>query len=645
MRHSFKRCIIIYSFFVLSLCATGLAQDSGSPSLQSVLLSNVDVQASVKADSGKPPGTFVFKVLDAYWVWRKHHQFSEVGTPAIRVVFSDGLDQRLLLDSILEEEDVFLVSRKQRRITVDLLASTGRVVLRTALSGQIFSVELQFRVNTKTPQLVRGSTCENYSVELEGRDGVSEFPFLGVDCLEQENTVIVSAVRPGKTTWLGGTGAFGVDPQSRLLRQSYRKSGFLGNSVRLGLVTAGGSVSRVHLKVKEKEPPRDPHFNADFGGQLAFRTFSGSRQLDDRRWLYGMKSEFRQENQFYNLRSFIEARALFEEFADFREHAFDLREGYISWHPFDAMRIKLGKQISAWGRADEINPTDAFTPRRLGMLLIDASSEQKTGQLLGELRWTQEKIGTLAFLMNPYLIPTDIFINGDRLERTRRTRQSQWGAGMRWDREWDIVETGVSFYNGLDPNGNIGLNRAFSLTQEFRRMAMVGVDAVLAADRFALRTEIARTWPLGRDYRIGEKRPELFAVGGFERQWDDGGGGIITQVIAKKIFHLDQGTFANTPFEAAETASRRYHLQNSEHMLAFSARVARSFWNDRFEAELFALKEWTTDNYFLRPKLRFTPKDHWKIQLGYEYYGGDDAGIFSFVRKNELGFLEVSRFF
>ncbi|GEM_PF-1434636 len=641
------RSIIIYSVFLHGLLLFGAfvhAQDSSTSlsNLQTVSVDSINIKASVSLGSDRPPGEFTFRPLDAFWVWRKAHQYSEVGTPAVRVVFSDGLDQRLLLDSVIEEQDVMLVSRKQRKITVDLLGSSARLKVRVASQGSVYTFELQFQLDLEVPQLVRGSTCENYGVDLIRREGPSGFPFLGVDCLEEENAIAVGIVRPGGTSWVASSDA---DRLNRVFRRTVKKSGFLGNDLHLRLVLPDGKAASFHLRVSEKKPANSPIFVPTFGGQLAARSFSGSRQLDDRRWLEGIKGDFRQENQIWNLRTYVEARALFEEFADLSERYFDLREGYLEWSPFGAVRLRVGKQLASWGRADEINPTDVFTPRRTGLLLVDASSEQKTGALLGELRWNSDWLGTFTAVGNPYLVPSDIYATGDRLQRTRPSRRSQWGGGFRWDRQWDLIETGLSFYNGVDPAGNLGLGQNYSVTQEFRRTAMLGLDGVLAADRFALRFEVARTWPLGRDYRIGEKRSEFFGVGGFERQWDDGSGGVITQIIAKKIFHLDQGTYAGSLFEAVETNSRRYHLQNEEYMLAFSARIARSFWNDRIEAEVFGLKEWTTDNYFLRPKIRYSPWDHWKIQVGYEYYGGTEVGIFSFVRRNELAFFEISRFF
>lgn len=77
----------------------------------------------------------------------------------------------------------------------------------------------------------------------------------------------------------------------------------------------------------------------------------------------------------------------------------DVREAYLAWRASDA-RIKAGRQLFAWGRADQLNPTDVFSARdhrrlvhddndmRLGINAVTAEIDTAGGVL--SLVWAPE---------------------------------------------------------------------------------------------------------------------------------------------------------------------------------------------------------------------------------------------------------------
>ena len=123
------------------------------------------------------------------------------------------------------------------------------------------------------------------------------------------------------------------------------------------------------------------------------------------------------------------------------EAGLDLREGYLSWRG-DGLRIKAGRQVFAWGKADRLNPTDVMTARdqrrlvededdnRLGIAAVTVQHDLAGGDL--SLIWAPEFRATelpqsftgLGFPLR-YDAPSD-------KERQGAVRYERFGATVDW---------------------------------------------------------------------------------------------------------------------------------------------------------------------------------------------------------------------
>lgn len=590
---------------------------------------------------------YIPQLVSASWVWRSMVAGTTQGAPALRIKVKDGLPAWWSLKSA-RGSFVNVVGRQDGVLTIDLSDKLGSItfVFYNGTTGQDQTLTLVVNATVERTYSVKHKTCANFrlSVSLEANPG--QAMYMGHSCEESENELLLYFVRSPGARWV--VPKIESESEPRLsYRFRLRKSGLLKTTRRfkMSLRDNEGRVSSFFVRLEER--PSDLHIplETSFNGSAAARFFGGSRKFDERRNLLGAKISATQENRLYGFRSFLEGRLFVEELKAPKHTDFDFREGYIDWYPVDTLRLRAGKQIVAWGRADEINPTDVFTPRRNGLLTVDAASEQKTGALVAQARWEHGLIGSIEADFIPRLISSDLYWDGEQVVKEDFAR-SQLGAGMRWDRQWGNLETGLAMFNGIDPQGHIGLSSTLSRQQKFRRVNMIGGDGAFTFEQWAARWEAAHTAVISHDFSVGERRPETFLVLGLERKWNDGLGGVIAQSIYKHVDDFDEATFEQTRLAPVEQASRQLHVQAKKNVSAFSVRINRLFLNDTLDVEFLTLKEVGTDHYLLRPKISYTPVDNWKVQVGYEFYGGSDGdGLFSLLKRNKLSFIQLARHF
>ncbi len=87
--------------------------------------------------------------------------------------------------------------------------------------------------------------------------------------------------------------------------------------------------------------------------------------------------------EFWGFKGFVDARVQGENLSRNTDLAADLREAFIekSFGDFD---FKLGRQITIWGRADKVNPTDVWSVKNLKLLTTD-DEDQRTGSLASQI--------------------------------------------------------------------------------------------------------------------------------------------------------------------------------------------------------------------------------------------------------------------
>jgi hypothetical protein len=381
---------------------------------------------------------------------------------------------------------------------------------------------------------------------------------------------------------------------------------------------------------------------ADLSGWASVRYFSGDRRFDELTDIGGLAGDLKAKASAGNFRAFAEARAYLETSTQ-PQNTVDPREGYLEWNASDELRLRAGLQLVTWGRTDAVNPTDVMTPRLFGLLVTDPETEERTGTYVVQARYSSDRAGTFELDVVPLFRRSELQFGGAEIgAQDTGYGLEQAGAGIRWDKEWRSIDLGLSYFNGLDPLGNVGL-AGFAPIQYFRRIQMFGLDGATTLGPVGLRWETAYTQVLGKTGELGERMDDWFTVVGLDRRWEHVH--LLVQGAYKRVFGFDPGGYLLTPFAQIEADSRFFHLQQKESFFAFTARPSVTLFDDNLEAELLYLTEVGDASYAIRPKVSYRMGGHAKVAAGFEWWSDDPTGIFNLFSLNKLAFAELSYFF
>lgn len=173
----------------------------------------------------------------------------------------------------------------------------------------------------------------------------------------------------------------------------------------------------------------------------------------------------------------------------------DLREAYIGWTG-EGVRIKAGRQVFAWGRADRLNPTDILSARdyrrlvvddddtRLGIAAVSAQVDIAGGEL--SLIWAPEfRRTTLPQLVAPYRVPLYQRDPGNP-ESQFAVRYEQFGQSLDWSVTYAEAFDRVPWAERTDaPDGTL------AVTLNYPRHKMLGADIATTIADYGVRAEAA----------------------------------------------------------------------------------------------------------------------------------------------------------
>jgi hypothetical protein len=391
-------------------------------------------------------------------------------------------------------------------------------------------------------------------------------------------------------------------------------------------------------------------------GSIKGGYWTGSRELDDRKdlktvsfWLKGISPIGS------NGKAHLEGWIINQDFFRGNETKSLLREGYfdLTEGPVD---FRIGKQIIAWGRADQINPTDHLSPRDYTLLFPD-ENDQRFGSIALK---SSTEVGT-SFVHGfwiPFFKPNHIPIQQPPTPLGLREEEpnnafGQWGVKMESiGGNWD---GSVSYYDGFDLDPDIGLESQFvALNQppllnvllSHHRIQNFGIDGATAIGRFGLRGEAAFTMTEnseGSDPFI--KSPFFFLVIGGERTFLDYLNINLQFTFRNIINYHDPGDIADPLTRSIATEQALFNNQLDRISEGGSIRVGNKWYNETLEAEIAGIGTWTRHDSLLRPKITYAMTDRWKIILAADIYGGPEDSFFGNLSKNNAGYLEVSSHF
>lgn len=308
------------------------------------------------------------------------------------------------------------------------------------------------------------------------------------------------------------------------------------------------------------------------------------------------------------------------------------------------VEFKLGRQMTIWGRADAINPTDNLAPRDYTLPAPD-DGDQRHGNLAAQVN-AATGIGHVTGLWFPraasHTIPLAAqphvsYIGG-------RPAHSQWA--VKWDAGGDGLDGSLSYFHGFDPMpdlvpGGMGPGGVNVLLRN-QAVRTAGGDFSLARGNIVWRAEAAwmRTGSSGAD-DFTHKKPQLWLVAGGE--WSFGHGTTLgIQTVLQHVRGFQSPDAIADPV-AREIGWRQAATSNQTSAMqrGLTWRLAGRWWNDTLTAEINGVVMKPSHSGLWRTKLGYAIDDHWQVQAGTDYYFGPEKSFFGQLDKNKLVYVQL----
>jgi hypothetical protein len=311
----------------------------------------------------------------------------------------------------------------------------------------------------------------------------------------------------------------------------------------------------------------------------------------------------------------------------------DIREGLIE---LDAGPVKLraGRQLYAWGRADRVNPTDVLAPRDLSRLVVE-DEENRAGQLAVSVGVPLAE-GTLAAHwvpeFRPTTLPQDLAARG--LPLVRDTSDGAASYALRYERFGGAVDFALTASEGPDRVPWLAIGRAdgggATLALTHPRLRMIGADVATTLGNFGVRVETASYFQSNTALRgLTARRPTFAATLGVDRslrgQW---------LVIGQAILRRSAGVGPLDPSQSALAETNAViHGAWRKTIVGATLLVRKTLAENRGTAEVTGVIL-SGGGASLQARASITITDNLRVQLLGEHFDGPAGSFFGIQSPN-----------
>lgn len=337
-----------------------------------------------------------------------------------------------------------------------------------------------------------------------------------------------------------------------------------------------------------------------------------------------------------------------------KDDAWDLKEAYFDYYG-DLVDIRLGKQIIAWGKADELNPTDVLNAQDMTNITEDKII-RKRGVTALKMDWKLSDF-VLTLVWKPEFESMRLPEYGSRWAFFSIPGISQLPApsppeGKLENTEWaaklshtvSLFDFSVSYFDGWDHIFTPELafdpiNQRMDLKRlGFHRTRMLGFD-------FAGSVSSVGVWGEGAYFMTEDhggndpliKNPYLQFVLGADYTFGSN---------VKVNVQYFQEIRTKIDGEAEDEAERKIISKLGLGLpveQALSCRIEKKFGpGEAHKAEVFALYDLKNRGLLLQPKLSISPEDAVNLEVGYILYAGDDSSLFGRFDRNDTAYVKAT---
>jgi len=322
-----------------------------------------------------------------------------------------------------------------------------------------------------------------------------------------------------------------------------------------------------------------------------------------------------------------------------------LREGYLDVK-IDALDLRIGQQIIAWGRADRINPTDNLTSRDF-TLLVPEDSDQRTGTVgmtatyrLAGYSLIGVWLPTFQPNIIPLLTPPDPFVLLPRQLPNEPVSQF----ALKVDKTGGPVDWSVSFFDGFDLYPDLEIVGT-SLTKinvalTYHHIQVIGADAAAVWGPYGFRAEMAYTFT--EHWKNSQvKSPFFFMVLGADRTFL-GNLNVNLQFILRVISDFQNPIDVPNPAARAvaiEQATINSQLDRVQESI--SLRVGKKWLNETLETEVASVVGLIRLDYAVRPKVKYAITDRLRATVGGDIFRGPSPSFFGRIQDTSTAYVEL----
>ena len=325
----------------------------------------------------------------------------------------------------------------------------------------------------------------------------------------------------------------------------------------------------------------------------------------------------------------------------------DLREGYAQTS-FGDLDIRLGRQITVWGRADKVNPTDVWSVRDLKLLTTD-DDDQRLGVTAIQSTYHLNNYSIIGLWQPEWRDP--VFpvpgLPAGIAVRNVDPFNSAAQFGLKLDHSGEGVDWSISFAHVIDKTPDLAVPTPGQLDFVYHPIDVVGADAAVPVGEYGLRGEIAYTRTKDRSAEDPFiKNSNLFLVLGAERTFDDGELNVNAQYLYRRSFGFqDLATFTNPEARFVELQEDINSNQLSPDMQGASLRINYKAFNETLESEIAAVAWSARGDFALRPKISYAVTDSIKAVVGVQIYLGPTDSYFGRLSYGSTAFVELRQGF
>ncbi len=324
----------------------------------------------------------------------------------------------------------------------------------------------------------------------------------------------------------------------------------------------------------------------------------------------------------------------------------DLREAYAQT-ALDNFDVRVGRQITVWGRADKVNPTDAWSTRDY-TLLAPNDEDQRLGVASLQGTWNHGAYRVIALWQpewRPPVLPIPPLPQGISLQNLAPTHPVEQ-FGIKLDHSGEGVDWSVSYAHSINRTPDLAVlahgSPGASIGLLYRHVDIIGADAAVPVGQYGLRAEIAytQTGNRGGNDPLAQNN-NVFAVFGAERTFA-GELNIDAQYLYRRTFDLrDPESPAAPGIQLLALEERLLSNQLATNMHGASLRINYKVWNETLEMELAGVVWFKNGDTAIRPKVTYAFTDHVKGILGGEIYHGPAQSFFGRFSPTSAAYAEL----